>query len=221
VTLVGDGGRRPKILVSDATPLSLLGTISGALDWLFVPGCEIWLPDIIIDEVGEGHDQCIRHRAEIAGWIERNRDRIKRLTTRIGAKYRREMSQYEQASRLWEMAGRPVGLEPEKPDWRDRGDESVWIAVRLANSAIDTLGECIIVLADDGEIRDAIQVRGRRQPRASISLMGTQTFIAWLAQDFGVKAAESAWMTIEAAREKKVPDQDEFGPDDPIFIRVP
>jgi hypothetical protein len=161
---------------------------------------------------------------DIADWIQRNRHRIKRLTTRIGTKYAEEMQQYDRARQVWEMAGRPAGFEPQKPGWRDRGDESVWVELRTANAAIDTLGECVIALADEGEVRDAIQVKGRRQSKAAINLMSTQTFITWMAQDFGIKAAETAWVTIEAARENKVPrstNTDEIGPDDPVFIRVP
>jgi hypothetical protein len=61
------------------------------------------------------------------------------------------MQQYERARQVWEMAGRPANLQPQKPGWRDRDDESVWVAVSMANSAIDTLGESVIALADNGE----------------------------------------------------------------------
>jgi hypothetical protein len=230
--------RHPKILVSDASPLSLLGTVPGALDWLFVPNCEVWLADIVMDEVlrdpGEERDRRIDHRAEIAEWISHNRHRIKRLRTLIGDRYAEEMRQYEQARTVWEMAGRPAGLEPRKPDWQDRGDEGVWVAVRMANAAVG-LGECVIALADDGEVRDAIVLRGRRQRQASINLMGTQTFIRWMAEDFGIEAAETAWQAIARAREDKVPhvrrdssqtsedsdDPEDLEPGDPVYIRVP
>jgi hypothetical protein len=215
--------RTPKILVPDASPLSLLGTIPGGLDWLFVPGCEIWIPDIVVDEVlrdpGPAKDGRLTHRAEIAGWYERNKYRIKRLETRAGRLYRAETENHARARALWEMAGKPEGLEPAHPDWRDRGDESVWIAVKTANDALDTMGESVIALVDDGEIRGAIELRGRRQRTVAIDLMGTQTFIRWMAEDFGVAAAETAWDTIALARRNRIPEiaEDEA---DPVYIRI-
>jgi hypothetical protein len=222
--------RRPAILVSDAGPLSLLATVPGALDWLFVPGCEVWIPDIILDEVlrnpGEGRDQRIEHRAEVAGWVQGNRYRIKRLETRIGKRYDAEMRSYDNAMDLWRRAGSPAGLEPLRPDWKDRGDQSVWVGVNIANDALAT-GESVIALADDHNVRAAIEARGRQKRTASIDLMGTQTFIQWMAGDFAVEEALTAWDAIEIAREGKVPtfnsdsDNPDGGADDPVYIRVP
>lgn len=213
--------RTPKILVPDASPLSLLGTIPGGLDWLFVPNCEIWIPDVVVDEVlrdpGATKDSRVAHRAEIVGWYERNKFRIKRLETRIGRQYRAETEGYERALGLWEMAGRPAGFEPPAPGWRDRGDESVWIAVKTANDAIDAMGESVIALVDDEEIRAAIELRGRRRRPASIDLMGTRTFIRWMAEDFGVAAAETAWDTIARARKNRIPEHDDA---DPVYLRI-
>jgi len=217
--------RTPKILVSDATPLSLLGVVPGGLDWLFVPQCEVWIPDIIMDEVlrdpGVEKDARIEHRAEISRWLTRNKYRIKRLETRIGNRYRLETDEYERACKLWDLAGRPVEMKPTRPDWKDRGDESVWIAVRTANAAVTKIGSSVIALVDDGEVRDLIEAQGRRQQAAAIDLMGTQTFIRWMAEDFGIKAAATAWDMIASARQSKVPemlaDEDAV---DPVYIRV-
>jgi hypothetical protein len=220
--------RRPAILVSDAGPLSLLATIPGALDWLFVPGCEVWIPDIIRDEVirdpGEGRDQRIEHRAELADWFQQNSYRIKKLTTRIGTQYGREMLGYERSMELWRRAGSPPELAPVRPDWKDRGDQSVWVGVNIANDALAT-GECVIALADDHNVRAAIEARGRQKKKASIDVMGTQVFIQWMVDDFGVEAALTAWETIKEAREGKVPafdigDQDGEA-EDPVYVRIP
>ncbi len=214
--------------MSDAGPLSLLATVPGALDWLFVPGCEVWIPDLIRDEVirypGDGKDQRIEHRAELADWFQKNGYRIKKLTTRIGAQYALEMLGYEHSMELWRRAGSPPELAPVRPDWRDRGDQSVWVGVNIANDALAT-GECVIALADDRNVRAAIEARGRQKKKASIDLMGTQVFIEWMANDFGVDAALTAWETIRIAREGKVPtfgigDQDGEA-EDPACIRVP
>jgi hypothetical protein len=222
--------RRPAILVSDAGPLSLLATVPGALDWLFVPGCEVWIHDIILDEVlrnpGEGKDQRVEHRAEVAGWVRRNRYRIKRLETRIGKRYAAEMRSHENAMELWRRAGSPPDLEPLRPEWKDRGDRSAWVGVNIANDALAT-GEAVLALADDHNVRAAIEAGGRQKKKASINLMGTQTFIQWMAGNFAVEAALTAWDAIETAREGKVPtfnhgsDDQEDGADDPIYIRVP
>lgn len=41
--------RRPRFLVMDNTPLSLLGMIE-ALDWFFVPGGEVVITDMVVEE---------------------------------------------------------------------------------------------------------------------------------------------------------------------------
>ena len=222
--------RRPAILVSDTAPLSLLATVPGALDWLFLPGCEIWIPDIILDEVlrnpGEEKDQRIEHRAEVAGWVQGNRHRIKRLATRIGERYDAEMQSYKNAMDLWWQAGSPARLEPLRPEWKDRGEQSVWVGVNIPNDALAT-GESVIALADDHNVRAAIEARARQKKRASIDLMSTQTLILWMAEDFAVAEALTAWYAIEIAREGKVPtfnpdsDNPDGGADDPVYIRVP
>ncbi len=215
--------RKPGILVADTTPLSLLAEVTGGLDWLFVPGSRVWLPDIIMDEAtrdpGDGRDRRMEHRTEIGGWIERNRWRIKRLPTRIGKRYAAEMAAYKRSAELWRLAGRPTGLEPQRPDWKDLGDMSVWHGVHLASAAVEA-GEAVIALADDGEVRDVITARGRRLRGAAIDLMGTQTFLEWLVEDFGVQGADTAWETITAARGGKVPTYDKDDPD-PVRIRTP
>jgi len=80
------------LLIADTTPLSLLATIPGALDWLFAPGCQVWMSDIIHDDV--------LHCDEIADWLQTNRYRIKRLETRIGRRYAAETRNYQNALAL-------------------------------------------------------------------------------------------------------------------------
>jgi hypothetical protein len=216
--------RRPGILIADATPLSLLADVPHGLDWLFVPGARVWLTDIIVDEVtrdpGEGQDQRIEHRTEIGDWIRRNRLRIKRLETRIGRRYAAEMAAWENAVELWRRAGRPAGMEPQRPDRSDLGDRSIWHGVNSAQAAIAE-GEAVIVLADDSDVRAAVEAKARQQKKASIDLMGTQTFIEWLVEDFAVPGADTAWQTIAEARQGAVPTYGEEGDTDPVYIRTP
>jgi hypothetical protein len=209
-------------LVADATPLSLLADVPDGLDWLFAPGARVWLTDIIMDEVtrepGERQDQRVEHRAEIADWIDRNRWRIKRVPTRVGRRYAADMAAWENAMELWRMAGRPGGKEPPRPDWSDMGDRSIWFGISSANAAIDE-GEAVIVLADDADVRAAIEAKGRQQKKAAIDLMGTQTFIEWLEEDFDVPGADTAWQTIYKARQGKVATYEDGT--DPVHIRTP
>jgi hypothetical protein len=208
-----DDRRRPKILIPDNTPISLLGSI-GALDWLFVPKCELWMTDMVMEEAlrdpDSGRDRRLETRAFIGRWITQNRYCIKRLTTAEGERYLREMAQYEQAVELWRLAGEPPQLLPVRPEWTDRGEASVLRAVQAAN-AILAMGESVVVLADDRDARAALKLL-----RADIDLMGTQTFTRWLAEDFQVAAAETAWQAIEVASRRGA---DPGETDDPVYIR--
>jgi hypothetical protein len=84
---------------------------------------------------------------------------------------------------LWELAGRPEQL---RPTWKDRGKASRLQSVQAIKAALQR-DEAIVVLVDDRDARDAI-----RAVRADIDMMGTQTFIAWMSEDFGIAQAETA-----------------------------
>src|SRR5689334_6398997 len=112
-----EDARTPRFLIIDNTPLSLLGTLE-ALDWLFEPGCDVMITDMVmaaaIRERGESCDWRRNARACVAGWLESNIDRITVLATVEGQRYEREM-------RLWERAGKP---DDQHPEWSDRGERS-------------------------------------------------------------------------------------------------
>lgn len=64
---------------------------------------------------------------------------------------------------------------------------------------------------DDRDARDAISAL-----RVDIMMIGTRTFIRWMAEDYHIAAAETAWQAIRIATGNKA----DPGPDpDPIFIR--
>jgi hypothetical protein len=195
--------RRPKILVSDATPLSLLGVID-ALDWLFVPGCEVWLTDMVLEEVlrppPDGGDLRRAARASIDDWLQRNRFRIKRVETSEGRRYEREME-------LWRRAGSPVDL---MPNWADRGEASLLSMVRSIRNLLGP-DESIIALVDERDARDVM-----RGIRANIDMMGTQTFVRWMLEDYGIEAAANAWTAIMIATDHKA---DPGEADDPVYVR--
>lgn len=195
--------RSPKFLIMDNTPLSLLGAIE-SLDWLFVPGCEVSITDLVLEEAtrepGEGRDQRRGTRSDISGWIETNRHRLNVLATPEGERYHRDME-------LWELAGRREQL---RPTWKDRGEARRLQSVQTIKAALQR-DEAIVVLVDDRDARDAI-----RAVRADIDMMGTQTFIAWMSEDFGIAQAETAWASILMATGNTAdPGEDE----DPVYIR--
>ncbi|WP_245408781.1 hypothetical protein [Rhizobium wuzhouense] len=196
--------RRPRFLIMDNTPLSLLGTIE-ALDWFFVPGCDVTITDMVIAEAtrepGEGRDQRRASRAYVTRWLNENRSRITVLETAEGRRYQREMQ-------LWEKAGRPPDLHP---DWSDRGERSVLSVVQDLKSAL-LQDEEIIVIMDDRDGRDAV-----RAVRADIALMGTRTFIRWMEEDFGIAAAATAWHSIRLATGDNADEGDD---NDPVYIRT-
>jgi hypothetical protein len=195
--------RRPRFLIMDNTPLSLLAMIE-ALDWLFIPRCEVIMTDMVLEEAtrdpGPGRDRRKAARTYIANWFSINRSRVSLLRTSEWERYEREMA-------LWRKAGMPDEL---RPDWHDRGERSLLAAVKILKAAL-TAGEEIIVIADDRDARDAV-----RAVRADIMLIGTRTFIRWLAEDFQVSDAETAWTAILVAANGKADPGDDV---DPLFIR--
>ncbi|KQQ85650.1 hypothetical protein ASF65_03615 [Aureimonas sp. Leaf324] len=187
----------------DSSPLSILGTID-ALDWLYAPGCEVWMTDLVLEEVtrdpGEDRDRRNEIRSTIADWIEANRWRIKRIVTREGRKYAREME-------LWRLAGNPPDL---KPNWGDRGERSVLDVLKSTSDALG-VGESFLVVVDDREARDAVRV-----VRADVDMMGTRTFIRMVHVDYGVEEAADAWTAVRLA--KGLETDDGVTPD-PVYIR--
>lgn len=108
---------------------------------------------------------------------------------------------------LWKRAGMPPDL---KPDWSDRGERSLLAAVKTLK-AVTAAGEEIIAIVDDRDARDAF-----RALRADIMMIGTRTFIRWMAEDFRVPGADTAWQAILAATDGKA---DPGADADPLFIR--
>jgi hypothetical protein len=101
------GMRRARLLIPDNTPLSLLALIGqDALDWLFKPGAEVWVTDMIKEEAlrdPDDDDQRTEHRRAIAEWFVRNEERIHIQPTDEGNEYRKAM----EAWRL--VPGMPLG----------------------------------------------------------------------------------------------------------------
>jgi hypothetical protein len=177
--------RKPKLLIMDRTPLSVLSNLDGALDWLFVPGCDVWMTDMVLIESrrpGEpGADPRSRERATFDRWFAAKKHLIRVVSTEVGKKYTDGMT-------LWEMAGRPEHLKPSTANF---GDASVLDKIKTFRHLLHG-GEAFLVLMDDRDGREALRVL-----RTNADLMSTQTFVQWIAEDFKIKAAETAWVTLE------------------------
>lgn len=49
--------RKPRILIADNTPLSVLSLLGPeGLDWLFVPGADVWVTDMVKEEAVRAPD---------------------------------------------------------------------------------------------------------------------------------------------------------------------
>ncbi len=143
--------RTARILIPNNTPLSLLTMVGAeALDWLFAPGAEVWVTDMVkyeaLRDPGEGGDQRDLHRCEIANWFERNKHVIHEQPTDEGDEYRKAME-------AWRLAGMPEQL---KPSWKGRGERSI-LEVLDSVEKVVAGGEVVIAIVDDRRARAAIK----------------------------------------------------------------
>ena len=201
-----DGMRRARVLIPDNTPLSLLAMIGEeALDWLFAPGAEVWVTDMVSEEAlrdpDPGDDQRHGHRGDIAAWFKRNKHRIHVQNTDEGEEYRKAVEAWRR------LPDSPPDL---KPAWKGRGERSI-IQVLDGIEKLVADGEAVIAIVDDRKARAAISVLAN----VDVDLMATESYIHWVATRFHVKEAETAWLTIEMAAGGKAP----IAPDeDPVHI---
>lgn len=204
-TFAGMG--RPRLLIPDTSPLSLLAMVGReGLDWLFTPGAEVWVTDMVREEAlrepDDLDDPRNRHRAAIGAWFAANAHRLRVAPTAEGEEYRKAMEAWSR------LPDRPPAL---KPSWKGRGERSV-LRVLEGVEALVGAGEAVVVLVDDRRARAAI----RALDHVDIDLMATETFIDWVATRFHVVKAETAWRTIRLAAAGKAPDAPG---DDPVHLR--
>lgn len=195
--------KKPKLLIADNGPISVLSEID-ALNWLFKPGCDVWMTDMVLIEAQRppkpGGRERKAARVCFERWFQRNKYRIKVVETTTGQEFMRNM-------KLWEMAGRPEGLEPSTANL---GEASVLSKLKAIRETVAE-DQAVIVLMDDRNGRAATKALS-----LNIDLMGTQTFIAWMADDFEVKEAANAWLTLQAILGKELDHGEE---DDPVYVR--
>jgi hypothetical protein len=201
--------RVPRLLIPDTTPLSLLSMMGqAALDWLFELGAEVWVTDMVREEAMRepepGADRRMGQRKALRDWFATNANRIRIQPTPQGADYQREM-------RNWVGAGR---VAADKPSWRNRGEASIADLVPLAAEIVQ-FGEALVFLVDDRAAR-AVLVAAAQINAIDADIMGTQSFLAMLEQDFHVIEAGTAWQAIRIAADGDVPVP--YDPD-PIIVR--
>jgi hypothetical protein len=194
-----------KLLIMDNGPISTLSNIDGALDWFFVPGCEVLITDMVLVEARKtprpGASPRKAARASFEDWLSRNKHRITVVKTDVGA-------DYENSLALWKAAGSPDSRAPRA---NDLGEASILNKLRVIRK-LQGEGDSVIVVMDDRDGRSVVQAL-----RMNVDLMGTRVFVELIAKDFHIKEAETCWFTLKAILGKELDDGDE---DDPVYVRV-
>ncbi len=204
--------RRPRLLIPDNSPLSLLSMAGReALDYLFAPEVEVWITDMVEIEAtrdpDHGDDQRTEQRRTIAEWFDDNRHRISVMETAVGREYSKAMTN-------WRMGGSHPDL---KPDWADRGDYSLFDILKAAETFVED-SEAVVLLVDDRRARTAL----RQNEDLNLDILSTRAFISMLEHEFGIENAADVWPIIEIGAgvnehgKSRVPDQ---LPEDPIYVR--
>lgn len=186
--------RKPRILIADNTPLSVLSLLgTEGLDWLFVPGADVWITDMVKEEAvrdpDPGSDQRLAQRAILIKWFADNADRIHEQPTVEGEEYRKAMAN-------WRDAG---GKSETKPSWSSRGDRSILEVMTVIDDLVQE-GEAIVAIMDDRKVRAALEVM-----KLDMDMMSTETFIIWMSSTFGIKQADTAWQTIKSIMGDRTP----------------
>lgn len=206
--------RAPRLLIPDTSPISLLSMAGReALDYLFVPGVDVWITDMVEIEATRApdadDDQRTEQRRVIAAWFQDNRHRLTVVETAVGRDYAKAMKN-------WELGGRHADL---KPDWTDRGDYSLIDILSVAEKVVED-SQAVVLLVDDRRARAAL----RQTDNLDLDILSTRAFISMLESEFHVVDASSIWTIIELGAglnhhgKPRVP-----GPlaEDPIHVRKP
>jgi hypothetical protein len=204
-------GRKARLLIPDTTPLSLLAMAGRtALDWLFAPGAEVWITDMVMHEAlrdpEAGGDWRSGQRAVLRQWFTDHVERLHIQETPEGQDYAREM-------RNWARGG----SEPsDRPSWRNRGERSIQDVLGVVGAMV-AAGEAVILLVDDRAAR-ALLINEARISGLEADLMATETFLVLLEEDYGVAHARDVWLAIHLAAGGKTPEAPVA---DPVYVRKP
>jgi hypothetical protein len=178
-------GKASRLLIMDNGPITVLSIIDGALDWFFKPGGEVWITDMVLFGMREPAPPAGKvHRAAKVNfdkWFNRTDSPIKVVETNEGRAHARNMQ-------LWEMAGRPDGMQPSSTNL---GETSTISKLRTVRNLI-TKQEAVFVLMDDRDGRAAIKALPMY-----VDLIGTQSFINLVAEEYGAKEAQTFWAALQ------------------------
>lgn len=186
---VTDSNLSPRLLIPDNGPLSLLAMGGQAtLDYLFAPGVEVWVTDMVhieaTREPDADDDQRRGFRDDLATWFKENRHRIKIQKTPSGEEYRKAMINW--------VAG---GKKPEtRPSWRGRGEASILDVLDAVENIVQD-SEKVVVLVDDRKVRGAI----RLTEGLNIDILSTEAFLKDVKFNHGVANATDVWIVIQHA----------------------
>jgi len=186
--------RKSRILIPDNTPLSVLSLLGeAALDWLFMPGAEVWITDMVKEEAlrdpDPGSDPRHGQRQILRRWFEQNASRIHVQPSSEGDEYRKAME-------AWRLTGNLPHL---KPSWADRGEVSIFQALKAADAVLES-GEAVLVIMDDRRARAALRTLGY-----DLDLMSSESFVSWMAEEYRLPGADTAWQTIKMVMSDAVP----------------
>lgn len=96
----------------------------------------------------------------------------------------------------WRLAGSRPDL---KPSWFDRGEISIVRAVKVIDAILED-GEAVLALMDDRAGRATL-----RNMNLDMDIMSTESFVAWMAERYGMQGADTARQTIEMIIGEKIP----------------
>jgi hypothetical protein len=167
------------LLPDDGALLAMAEHGADALDWLFLSGARVYVPEAVHHEIvrdrGPGEDDYApRERPVLALWFERNGDRIRVLPDDEVPRHRTEQER-------WRRSGR-AGPAPDR-DWDDDPRAS------MAAAAVDAIPgpdrDRVLVVAN----HDATRAAMRGLPSDVVALTGTTRFFGMIAAEFKVDKA--------------------------------
>lgn len=209
-----DFARTPRLIIPDTSPLSLLSMAGpNALDYLFVPGVELWITDMVQIEATRTPDADDDRRASqrkvLTDWLADNRHRIAIMETRTGSEYKKAMTS-------WKISGSQPNL---KPNWSGRGDYSLLDILSIAEGVVDD-SEAVVMLVDDRRARAAL----RQSENVNLDIFSTRAFVSMLATEFDMTNASDIWRVIDIAagvNERGTSRVPAPLAEDPVYVRKP
>jgi hypothetical protein len=152
----------------------------------------------------QGDDRRTEQRATLEAWFSRNAGRIHIQPTRLGEDHARNM-------RNWVGGG---GRPEDRPVSRNLGELTIAALLPIVNQSIGA-GEALMLMVDDRAAR-ALLAQAAQTEGLDADIMATETFLRYIAEDFGQMKAATAWQAISLASGGRHPESPRT---DPVLIR--